>query len=673
MKKVLCVAFFIVSFGLTTQLLSQTKLVSQSTAKPLALRSPNGKTEITFTTNRAGAPVYSVSYAGQTIIAPSQLGLLLKQGGMLSQNLTITNAKRRAHDETYELVVGKAKRLRDNYREMILTLQERVAPQRQLQIVFRAYDEGAAFRYIVPQQTGLTAIEIEDERSEFRFPSNYTAWALRLRTFHSNYEKEFDRINVNEIKPGAITGLPLVMQTEKNLSVAIAEANLKDYAGMYLHGIEGATNSLITRLSPIGGEETKGGVRVRSSLPLATPWRVVMIGDAPGRLIESPLVLNLNEPNAIKDSSWIKPGKAAWDWWSGQKAKNVNFKTGMNNSTMRHYIDFAQEFKLEYMLIDAGWYTVKPSYGDGADIKADITKTIPEIDLPALIAYARERNVGIILWLHWIPARDQMDKAFPYYESLGVKGIKVDFMDRDDQEMVAFYHRILRKAADHRLLVDLHGAYKPTGLIRTYPNYMTQEGVMGAEYNKWSASITATHNVTLPFTRMLTGPMDYTPGGFSNVTGANFKPQDIEPMVKTSRAHALAMFVVYDSPLQMVSDYPEAYRGETGAEFIKVVPASWDETRVIEGKIGEFITVARRSADTWYVGAMTNEQERTLRLPLKFLGKGKFRATSYADGTNAAVDPKQIATSTQTVTADESLTLQLAPSGGYAASFQRIK
>jgi alpha-glucosidase len=325
------------------------------------------------------------------------------------------------------------------------------------------------------------------------------------------------------------------------------------------------------------------------------------------------------------------------------------------------------------MLIDAGWYTNKPSYGGDADVTADITKSIPEIDLPGLVAYGRERNVGIILWLHWIPARDQMDKAFPYYERLGIKGIKVDFMDADNQEMVAFYHRILKKAAEHRLIVDLHGAYKPTGLIRTYPNYLTQEGVLGAEYNKWSERITATHNVTLPFTRMLVGPLDYTPGGFGNITPAQFKPQNNEPMVQTSRAHGLAMYVVYDSPLQMVSDYPEAYRNEPGAEFLKVVPASWDETRVLEGEIGEFITMARRHGRDWFIGAMTNEIKRTLRLPLNFLGKGKYRMIVYTDGANAANDPKQISTSTVTATAGETLTMQLAPRGGYAAHIQPLK
>jgi alpha-glucosidase len=426
--------------------------------------------------------------------------------------------------------------------------------------------------------------------------------------------------------------------------------------------VEGSKHALVSRLSPHSDGD---GLAVSGRAPLASPWRVVMIGDTPGRLIESTLILSLNDPPAFRDTSWIKPGKAAWDWWSGQLAEGVA-NPGMNDATMKHYIDFAAEFGLEYMLVDAGWYTPK-AWGEGADLKADITKTVPEIDLPGLVAYARERNVGLILWLNWIPTREQMDRAFPYYERLGVKGVKIDFMDRDDEEMVAFYHSVLKKAAEHHLVVDLHGAYKPTGLVRTYPNYLSQEGVLGAEYNKWSARVTATHNVTLAFTRMLAGPLDYTPAGFRNVTPAEFEPRDKGPLVMTTRAHQLAMYVVYESPLQMVADSPAAYRGQTGAEFIRFVPTSWDETRVLAGEIGKYIVVARRRGRVWFVGAMTNEEPRTLKVPLKFLGRGPHTLDAFADGADAARDPKQVSGSTSTVRAGGTLTLRLGPSGGYAA------
>ncbi len=663
MKRVLRAALLVLLLGIMT------KAFSQSEKEPLKLSSPNGKVEIIFSLDQSNAPAYSVNYNKQTIIAPSALGLIFKQGGALSKGMRVTDVTRRNHDETYELVVGKTKRARDAYRELTISLEERGEARRKLQVIFRAFDDGAAFRYVIPEQPGFKNIEITDEKSEFRFPSDFTCWALQLRTFHSNYEKEFDKTSLNQIRPTSIIGLPLTIQTKQGTTLAIAEANLKNYAGMYLQGIEETPNALITKLSP---SQTGDGVSVRATTPHATPWRVVMIGDEPARLIESTIILNLNEPNAIIDSSWIKPGKSAWDWWSGEMATGVNFKPGMNNATMKPYIDFAAEYGLEYMLVDAGWYT-KRAYGEDADTKADITKSIPEIDLPALVAYARERNVGILLWLHWMTARDQMDVAFPYYEKLGIKGIKVDFMDADDQAMVAFYQRIVKTAAAHHLLVDLHGAYKPTGLARTYPNYITQEGVLGAEYNKWAARITATHNLTLPFTRMLTGPMDYTPGGFSNVTREGFKPQETSPMVMTTRAQQLAMYVVYESPLQMVADYPEAYRNQPGADFLRIVPSSWDETRVLDGKIGEHIAVARRRGDKWFIGAMTNEAARTLQLPLNFLKKGEYQMTVYADALQSASDPKQIFVSTKKVKAGGSLTIELAPSGGFAAYLQPTK
>jgi alpha-glucosidase len=630
------------------------------------LRSPGGAVEVVFMLD-GGRPVYAVTYRGKTVVTWSSLGLELKEGGMLARVAEVAGVARRAHDSAYRLFAGKASGGRDRYNELAVSLREREGARRALRVVFRAYDDGAAFRYVVPAQPGLKRLDIVEERSEFRLPGDHPCWAMQLRTFHSNYEKEFDPITVGQIKPGARVGLPLTIQPEGGPALAIAEAGLKEYAGMYLEGVEGAPNALVSRLSPHARGD---GLAVEGRAPLSTPWRVVMIGDEPGRLIESTLILSLNDPPAF-DASWVRPGKAAWDWWSGQLAEGVP-APGMNDATMKHYIDFAAEMGLEYMLVDAGWYAAK-AYGDDADTKADITKSVPGIDLPGLVAYGRARGVGLVLWLHWIPARDQMDRAFPFYERLGIKGVKVDFMDHDDQEMVAFYHRILKKAAAHHLVVDLHGAYKPTGLARTYPNYLTQEGVLGAEYNKWSARVTATHNVTLPFTRMLAGPLDYTPGGFRNVRPAEFEPRDKAPLVMTTRAHGLAMYVVYESPLQMVADYPGAYRGQPGAEFLKEVPASWDETRVVAGEIGKYIVVARRRGRDWFLGAMNNEEPRTLRVPLDFLGQGLYSFRAFGDLIDLRGDPKLVEHPWGDINSGRPLTIRMAPGGGYAAHFKRAR
>lgn len=660
MKRAFLVSVFVFACGALTHVSAQ---VQQFDAY---LRSPGGNVEVGFMLDDSGSAAYSVKYKGRTVVVWSGLGLELKQGGMLGDGMKVEGVTRRTHDSTYALAVGKASRARDRYGEMTVSLREEGEGARRLQIIFRAYEDGAAFRYHIPAQTGLERVDIVEEKSMFAFESaDYRCWAMKLKAFHSSYEEEFQPISVGRIKPSEIVGLPLTVQIEGGPTLAIAEADLKDYAGMYLHGVEGSPNGLYSRLSPHANGD---GLAVSGRTPLSSPWRVVMMGDAPGRLIESTLLLSLNDPPAFKDTSWIKPGKAAWDWWSGPLAEGVA-KPGMNEATMKYYIDFASELGLEYMLIDEGWYA-RHTPGAARDAPVDITKTVPEIDLPGLVAYARARGVGLLLWIHWKLARDQMDKAFPYYERLGIKGVKIDFMDRDDQEMVAFYHSVLKKAAEHHLVVDLHGAYKPTGLVRTYPNYLSQEGVLGAEYNKWTTRITATHNVTLAFTRMLAGPMDYTPAGFRNVTPAEFKPREKGPLVMTTRAHQLAMYVVYESPLQMVADSPDAYRGQTGAEFIRVVPTSWDETRVLEGEIGESIVVARRSGRVWFIGAMTNERQRELRVPLNFLGRGTYTLNAFADGADAARDPKRVSGSTRKVSARETLTLRLAPSGGYAAQLK---
>jgi alpha-glucosidase len=390
---------------------------------------------------------------------------------------------------------------------------------------------------------------------------------------------------------------------------------------------------------------------------------VIMIGDHPGRLIESTLITSLNPP-AAGDFSWVKPGKSAWDWWNGPSLSGVA-KAGMNDETMKAFINFAAENGLEYMLIDDGWY-VNSGGGGGLFPGADNMRAVPELNLSELVRYAAQRKVGIWVWVHWKLMDANMDVSLPHYAKLGIKGVKVDFMDRHDQQMVDFYLRLIRTAAANKLMIDLHGAYPPTGLIRTYPNYITQEGVLGAEYNKWSRRITATHNVTLPFTRGLLGPYDYTPGGFGNATPETFVIQNLLPMVQTTRGHGLAMYVVYDSPFQGVSDSPDRYRNQPGLDFIKLVPAAWDETRVLSGAIGEYVVIARRKGKDWFVGAMTNEQARTIEVPLTFL-EGRAEATIWRDG----ADPTALVTDKRAVSAADTLSLPLAGSGGAAIMLKR--
>jgi alpha-glucosidase len=616
--------------------------------------SPSGQTEIRIS-DESGLASFSLKFKGQTLVAPSALGLVLDKGGLLSRNLKIASVSTRKVDETYELVVGKTRTVRDRYAETTVEFLEAGGLQRRLKVIARAYDDGVAFRYVLPDQPNLAGVAVRGEETKFEIAGDDRCWALNLGRFGTSHEGEYDPIPAKSFRASALYELPVVCQT-KSAAYAIAEADLKTWAGLYLTGREDGGPGLQAKLSPRLDEPAEA-VLTRIGTDTVSSWRVVMVGDTPGDLISSNLMTSLNPPTALTDTSWIKPGKAAWDWWNGSKVAGAE---GMNDETMKGFIDFAAANKLEYMLIDDGWYA---GSGQAPQVLpgTDVTRAIPAIDVQALIAYGRAKGVGIMLWVHWKALDAQMDEALAAYEAWGVKGIKVDFMDRDDQQIVDYYHRLLTKAGQHHLMVNLHGAYRPTGLARTYPHYVTQEGVLGAEYNKWSARITATHNVTLPFTRMLLGPMDYTPGGFRNVAPKDFKDQFLLPTVQTTRGQALAMYVVYDSPLSMVSDSPITYAASpAGLDFISAVPTSWDETRVLSGEIGQSIVIARRKGDDWWIGAMTNETGRTVKVPLTFLGSNGYSADIREDG----AAPTELKPTHRVVSAGTVLSLKLAPSGG---------
>jgi alpha-glucosidase len=636
-------------------------------ADPAAdISSPGGKVRITLALGARDAAVYSVWRGGRPVIADARLGLDLVQGGPLGESLRVVNVSRRTIDERYPIVSGKQTEARNHCVEATVSLEETTGAKRRFDVVLRAYDEGAALRYVLPAQPAFSrGLDVAGERTEFRFLGNHRAWALQLASFQTSNEREFEPVHLNAIKPEWIVGPPLTIEIEGGPAVSIAEGNLKGWSGLHLAGGGEATRRpvLVTKLAPRVG----GGPAVRASAPATSPWRVLMMADRAVDLIGSTILTSLADPSIVTDTSWIKPGKVAWDWWNGPSVPGATFPVGMNAATMRHFIDFASEFGLEYLLIDAGWY------GWHYDGGVDITTPIPELDLPGLIAYGRERKVGILLWLNWENVRDQMDVAFPLYEKWGIKGVKIDYMDRKDQEVVAFYHRVLRTAAKYHLAVDFHGAYAGSGEERTYPHFLTREGIMGLEYLKWSDRVTPEHNVTIPFTRMLLGPMDYTPGAFRNVTREAFAPRNLAPVAMGTRAHQLAMYVVYESGLQMLSDNPDAYRGQAGAEFLKVVPASWDETRPLDGAVGDFVVIARRKGDQWFVGAMSDDSSRRVTVPLSFLGAGDYVAKVYADGPAAAQTPTDLSVTDRTVRAGQSITLDLSGGGGAVVHLRKAQ
>ena len=512
-------------------------------AEPAVLKSPTGKVEVSFSLGADGAPLYSVTFAGKPVVADSRLGLTLRQTGPLASGFRVLDVKRASRDERYTLVAGKTREARDRCEEMTVALEKAGERPVRLDVVFRAFDDGAAFRYVLPAQAGLDHVEVALRGHPLPLPRRPQGVGPPARLVHDQQRARV-RADAPPRDQARVDRGPAPHDRGRDgLVVALAEANLRKWSGLHFARVEGGNDSrhptLVTKLAPL---PSNARIVVRGGPPLVSPWRVLMLGAKPGDLVESTILTSLADPNEIGDTSWIRPGKVAWDWWNGPAVPNAPFKAGMNDETFRHFIDFAAEFGLEYVLIDAGWY------GDHRDGGADITKSIPGWTSPGSPPTRRGRTSGSCVWLNWETVREQMDVAFPLYEKWGLAGVKVDYMDRKDQEIVAFYQRAARTAAKYHLAIDFHGAYASSGEERTFPNWLTREGVMGLEYLKWSDRSTPRHNVTIPFTRMLVGPMDYTPGGFRNVTVDAFAPRNELPLAMGTRAHQLAMYVVYDSP-----------------------------------------------------------------------------------------------------------------------------
>ncbi|WP_395408453.1 glycoside hydrolase family 97 protein [Pseudoduganella sp. UC29_106] len=610
------------------------------------MTSPNGQAAIQIAPDGGS---YVVTRGAETVIATSRLGLEFDGQPDLGE-LELEKVTTSATDRTIPLIATKASVARDHYRAATLAFRERGQSTRRLLIDVRAYDDGIAFRYRID---GSAPIRLRGEKTSF-VPAGDPDCLISVAD--GAHEVPFARQKISQLRDQQGYDLPVVCTSPSGRSAyAITQSHLEGYTGASLRrerdGLRVHLSGLPGRPAPV--YESRGG--------LQTAWRVVMLGDRTGDLITSNLVGNLNPPPQ-GDFSWIKPGKAAWDWWSGPL---VGMKPDM--AAYRRFIDFAAASGFPYYLIDAGW-----ALGSGPCCAAlpttDITRAAEGIDMPGLVQYAAAKGVGLILWAHWEHMKGRMDEVLDTYARWGIKGVKIDFMNRDDQEVVDFYHRVAAATARRHLLLDLHGAYVPAGLQRTYPNFITQEGVMGAEWNKMQTNISPQHNLMLPYTRMLAGPMDYTPGGFRNGTPATFKVRDVLPFTPNSRGQELAKYVVYDSPLQMVSDDPDAYLNAEGFDFIRRVPTAWDETRFLSGEPGRDIVLARRLGKTWYVGAMSAEDTATTKqVPLTFLPAGRYHATIWEDGAT----PNNVKRREVDVTARGDLALQLAAAGGAAVILER--
>jgi alpha-glucosidase len=627
-----------------------------------AATSPDGQIRIEVSIdarseNRA-FPVYQASLRGRVVILPSRLGVDLVDGASLGNDSMIESVRTRNINESYTQRPGKRSLVTNRCEEATVTIRER-ASGRRWEIVVRAYDDGAALRYRFPLQIGWKDLAIGGERTQMRLPSDAMAYVLPLSGYTTSHEARYQKKAVAEIPSDWLLGLPLLAELPQTGWLAVAEANLTDYAGLYLARETGAGAVLSARLAPRPGEPNAA---VRADLPHESPWRVFMIAGKVERLIESDLVLNLNAPCALADTSWIRPGKTTFPWWNGFYDDQAPVAMGLNTETAKYYIDFSAEAGIPYHSLDGkgdtAWYggPINPYQG------ADITKGIEGLDLREVLRYAAAKGVKIRLWMNWRAAEAHMERAFPLYREWGVEGVMLDFMDRDDQAMVNFLRRALKTAAANRLTVTLHGVSAPTGLERTFPNLLTSEAVLNLEYDKWDKEgVPPEHDLTVPFTRMLAGPLDFHQGSLRGVSVDAFRPRNEAPLVIGTPCRMLASYVVFQNHLPMVADYPSAYRGHPGLPLLAAIPITWDDTRCLAGNVGEFIIIARRSGADWWVGAMGGREPRKAEISLSFLGPGAFSAEIYRDDLSAQ---SRLAHRTEQVSAADSLSEPLASTGG---------
>jgi alpha-glucosidase len=621
----------------------------------IMVKSPDSNITVTISNN--DKLTWSVSWRNRNIVNPSSMGFEFKAEDAMKGNFTILDQSLKNFNEKWIPVVrSKHAEIINNYSELKLTLQEKSGPMRQMELYVRAYNDGAAFRYKLLRSSVVGERQIVKELTAFSIPGDPKAWIVEYGGYASSNEAEFFEHPLSYLTEKSVAGMPMLMEYGNNCWVAVTEAKIENYPAFYIGSI--ASNQLITKLVPIPGE-SEDGVKVRFNDEVYTPWRVLMIGETPGTLIESEIIQNLNDPCAIKDPSWIKPGISAWDhWWSGE--------VKMEMPVIKQYIDLASEMGWPYMLVDWQWY------GKFNSPEADITKWAPQISMPEIIEYAKSKNVRIIVWLYSsdVNRNSAYKTAFPLYEKWGIAGIKIDFMDRDDQQMVNWYHDIIICAAENHLMVDFHGAYKPDGIIRTWPNMITREGLMGNEYYKFSDKMSPEHNVKLAFTRLLAGQMDYTPGAFLNVTREQYK-QQTPAIVWNTRAAELSKFVIYESPLTVVCDHPDNILGKPGADFLKIVPTVWDDIKFLSGYPGDHVAIAKRSGDKWFIGVMNNRVGKSVPLKLDFLPAGDYEAEIWADAKNSDKEPMEIKKTTKSVKSGDEIKVTMAKNGGFVALVKR--
>jgi alpha-glucosidase len=615
---------------------------------------------------------YSVQHKTDTMLAESPISMTLGDGARPGVNPRLTSQTRDTINEQIDTTAYKRKTITNHCNQLTLAFAG------DYQILFRAYDDGVAYRFIYNTGKPFT---VQSEQAAFNFPTDAPVVASYVRGATKNtYEKQtfssfsnlYKHHTLSQWDKTRLVMLPLLVSGPNGKRICITEADLLEYPGMFIipgpapHTLQGYHAAYPKETEQGGHNQLQSLVKSRENYiarydrGTQFPWRVIIISETDAQLCDSDMVYKLATPSRLADTTWIKPGKVAWDWWCDWNLHGVDYETGVNNATYKTFIDFASKNGIEYVILDEGW---------AVNLQADLFQVVPEIDLRELIAYAAAKHVGLILWGGYLAFDKDMDRICKHYSEMGIKGFKIDFMDRDDQPIVDFHRRAAETSAKYKLLMDYHGTYKPTGLQRTYPNVVNFEGVYGLEQLKWAGKDTdmVTHDVTLPFVRMVAGPLDYTQGAMRNATKTNFYPCYNEPMSQGTRCRQLAEYIIFESPLNMLCDSPTNYETEPESiRFIAEIPTTWDDTKALAGEVAKHITLARRKGDTWYIGGMTNWDAREMPIDLTFLGEGHYKIELFRDGPNAAKTARDYVHEYINLPAARKLTIKTAPGGGFA-------
>ena len=626
---------------------------SHLSAKVIDVKSPNG--ELNISVDVKDKIYYSVSYGNDLLLKDCYLNLQL-ENETLGNNPKLRSTKKGVIDESVKREIPLKNAVVKNHCN---TLRMNFAGN--YAVEFRVFDNGVAYRFITDKKGDNIVI---GEDFVLNFPANYKAHLSQPNGFKTSYEYPYTHVNSEEYKAtDRMSYLPILLETDKPYKILISEADLHDYPCMFLKSTgRNGMQSLFPKVPLEFGEDGDRSLKIlkeadyiaKTAGKRSFPWRFMVITKEDKQLLENEMVYNLSTPCVLEDYSWIKPGQVSWEWWHDARLYGVDFRSGYNMDSYKYYIDFASKFGIPYIIMDEGW----------AKSTRDPYTPNPTINLAELIQYGKERNVKIVLWLTWLAVENNFD-LFKTFADWGVAGVKIDFMDRSDQWMVNYYERVAKEAAKHKLFVDFHGSFKPAGLERKYPNVLSYEGVLGMEQG---GNCRPANSIYLPFMRNAVGPMDFTPGSMLSAQPEDNRSTRANAMGSGTRAYQMALFVVFESGLQMLADNPVYYyRERPCTEFISSVPVTWDETKVLYAKVGEAVVVARRKGDKWFIGGITNNEGRTINLDLSFLPAGQsFTLTSFEDGINAdrqAMDYKQRESKVNNAT---QLTIKMVRNGGWA-------